>query len=129
MAGVAVKRGDIVLVKVPFLDDPAKGKVRPVVVVQNDVGNRFGRSTIIVPVTSSIPSKLYPVQLLLPAGKETGLRVKSVVDAGYFFTLRMESIIEWLGRIPAKMMPQLDIILKISLELAPGDIEQVVAPS
>jgi len=26
------------------------------------------------------------------------------------------------------MMPQLDIILKISLELAPGDIEQVVAP-
>jgi len=84
MAGVAVKRGDIVLVKVPFLDDPAKGKVRPVVVVQNDVGNKFGRSTIIVPVTSSIPSKLYPVQLLLQLARD-GLRVKSVVDAGYFF--------------------------------------------
>lgn len=128
MAGVAVKRGDIVLVRVPFLDDSAKGKARPVVVVQNDVGNRFGRSTIVIPVTSAVPLKLYPVQLLLPASKETGLRVKSVADAGYFFTVRMESIIEWLGRIPAKAMPQLDIILKISLELAPGDIEQVVAP-
>jgi len=97
MAGVAVKRGDIVLVKVPFLDDPAKGKVRPVVVVQNDVGNKFGRSTIIVPVTSSIPSKLYPVQLLLPAGKETGLRVKSVVDAGYFLHFGWNLSLSGLG--------------------------------
>jgi mRNA interferase MazF len=51
--------------------DPARGseegKTRPALVVQNDVGNRHSPTTIVVAITSQIPSKRYPFHVALPA--------------------------------------------------------------
>ncbi len=67
-----MRRGDIVIVTL----DPALGsetaKTRPAVVVSNDAANatatRLGRGVItVVPVTSNV-SRVYPFQVLLPAG-------------------------------------------------------------
>jgi mRNA interferase MazF len=46
-----VRRGDVVLVPFPYVTDFRKAKTRPALVIQNDVGNRFG-STVIVALTA-----------------------------------------------------------------------------
>jgi mRNA interferase MazF len=45
-----------------------QGGRRPLVIVQNDIGNRFSSTTIVAPVSSSIGSKPYPFQVLLDQG-------------------------------------------------------------
>jgi len=45
-----------------------QGKRRPALVVQNNVGNRHSGTTIVVPITSRIPSKDYPFHVHLPEG-------------------------------------------------------------
>jgi mRNA interferase MazF len=50
--------------------DPAlgseMGKTRPVIVVQNEIGNRLSPITVVVPVTSKIPDRVHPFQVRLP---------------------------------------------------------------
>jgi mRNA interferase MazF len=80
-----VRRGEIVTVSL----DPARGseasKTRPAVVVSNDAANatatRLGRGVVtVVPVTSNT-SRVYPFQVLLPAG-QTGLACDSKARVG-----------------------------------------------
>ncbi len=62
-----VRRGEVYWCRL----DPSEGseirKTRPAVVVQNDVGNRNARTTIVVPVTSAAPERAYPFIVTLPA--------------------------------------------------------------
>lgn len=53
MDGADVLRGDVVLVPFPYVTDFKKAKTRPALVIQNNVGNRFG-STVIVALISSV---------------------------------------------------------------------------
>ena len=50
--------------------EPARGsgpnKVRPTLVVQNDIGNQFASTTIVAPITSRIPAKEHPFLVRLP---------------------------------------------------------------
>ena len=69
--------------------DPTIGseiaKKRPVLIVSNDVNNRFGSTVTIVPITSST-GKIYPFEVLLKAG-EGGLRNESKVKANQIRTI------------------------------------------
>ncbi|MEO8083035.1 MAG: type II toxin-antitoxin system PemK/MazF family toxin [Ardenticatenales bacterium] len=51
----------MVLLPVPLVTDFAEQKVRPAVVMQNDVGNRYSANVIIVPISSRVPEQDYPV--------------------------------------------------------------------
>jgi len=51
----------------PVLGSEQGGK-RPVIVVQNDIGNRYSATTVIVPVTSSPAKSWYRVNVVLPEG-------------------------------------------------------------
>ena len=71
-----IKRGDIFYVNL----DPAKGSeqagTRPVLVIQNDIGNEYAPTVIIAPLTSRIFSKRYPTNVHLSKGV-AGLREES----------------------------------------------------
>lgn len=72
------KRGDVSVVRF----DPSEGveiaKMRPAVIIQNDVGNRFSDLTIAAPITSKYDADLYPTEVLVKA-PEGGLKTDSVV--------------------------------------------------
>jgi mRNA interferase MazF len=115
-----VRRGDIVAVSL----DPARGseasKTRPAVVVSNDVGNsaatRLGRGVItVVPVTSNV-DRVYPFQVLLPAGL-TGLARDSKAHAEQIRSIAVERVGRRMGRVPAAVMTELDQALRIHLAL------------
>jgi mRNA interferase MazF len=45
-----------------------QGRLRPALVVQNDIGNRYSPITIVIPLTSRVSDKPYPQNVFLPAG-------------------------------------------------------------
>ena len=104
--------------------DPARGseagKSRPAVIVSNDAANmtaaRLGRGVItVVPVTSNI-ERVYPFQVLLPAG-ETGLVRDSKAQAEQVRSVAVERLGNRLGRVSAASMQRIDEALRLHLSL------------
>jgi mRNA interferase MazF len=104
--------------------DPVRGaeanKRRPAVIVSNDVANsaaaRLGRGVLtVVPVTSSV-ARIYPFQVLLPAGAG-GLPQDSKAQAEQVRSIDAERIGAPLGRLSSQLMISLDDALRLHLAL------------
>lgn len=113
-------RGEIWLVDL----DPARpGEAntrRPAVIVSNDTANRtaarLGRGVVtVLPVTSRV-SRVFPFQVLLPAG-EAGLRLDSKAQAEQVRSVSVERIGPMLGTVPADLMIRIDDALRLHLQL------------
>jgi len=111
-----IRRGDVVLVPMPLVTDPASQKVRPAVVVQNDVGNRFSANVIVAVITSQVPDRDYPTNVRLPRGT-AGLDRDGVVLGGTILTLPKAAILRTLGRLDDAQLAALDACLRVSLGL------------
>jgi mRNA interferase MazF len=110
-------RGDVL--EVDF--NPAKGsepaKVRPCVVVQNDVGNKHSPITIVAAITGAenVPRR-YPVDV--PVSKqEGGLTKDSVVQCNLIRCVDESRIQRYMGRLSANTMRGVEKALRISLAL------------
>ena len=104
------------LLPMPLVTDFAQHKVRPAVVVQNDIGNRFSANVIIVPISSRVPAQDYPVNHRLAAGT-AGLDRPSVILAGTILTVPQSLVVRRLGRLPARDLVALDACIRVSLGL------------
>ncbi|GAA1540619.1 type II toxin-antitoxin system toxin endoribonuclease MazF9 [Nocardioides humi] len=113
-------RGEVRLVDL----DPTRGseasKRRPAVIVSNDRANttaaRLGRGVVtVVPVTSNV-SRVLPFQTLLPAD-ETGLRLDSKAQAEQVRSVAVERLGPVLGRLPSRLVDELDEALRLHLQL------------
>jgi len=115
---VDIKRGDIVILKFPFADKPEKSKLRPALVIQNDVGNCYSENTIVLMITSSLPSsELYPVQVLIPKGSKSGLDKASIVDSGVVFTVSKDRIKNKIGECHREIMEEVNKAIRVSLNV------------
>ena len=113
-------RGEVRLVDL----DPARGseasKRRPAVVVSNDAANstvaRLGRGVVtVVPISSNV-ERVYPFQVLLPAGSG-GLPRDSKARAEQVRSIAAERIGERIGLLPASLMSSVDDALRLHLSL------------
>jgi mRNA interferase MazF len=117
-AAVAVipRRGEVYLVRL----DPTVGaemrKTRPALVVQNDVGNEHGATTIVAPISSTIGPRVYPTEVRL-AAREGGLDADSVVRLDQVRTVDKRRLGKRLGRVRRETMRDVDLALRISLGL------------
>lgn len=116
-----LRRGDVVLVDLPFPSAPEREKVRPAVIVQNDVGNRFSPNIIVVAISSQLPSRSYPTNLIVRHGTDlhmgTGLDRDSVVQTETILTLSKRAIMQRIGRFGDAAMKLIDGCLRVSLGL------------
>jgi mRNA interferase MazF len=115
-----MRRGDIVWVDL----DPVRGreasKRRPAVVVSNDGANRTAQSlrrgvVTVVPVTSRT-ARVYPFQVLLPAGS-CGLPRASKAQAEQIRSVAVQRIGDVVGRLPPELLAELDDALRLHLAL------------
>ena len=115
------RRGDVVLVVFPLISDFSQSKVRPAVVVQNDIGNRFSPNLIVAAISSRLPRRAYPtnfvVRLNTPEAQGTGLDRDSVVHADIILTVPKSQVIKILGRFSDTAMQAIDQCLRVSLDL------------
>jgi mRNA interferase MazF len=111
-------RGDVVLVNLEPVIGHEIGRTRPAIVVQNDVGNRFSPTVIVVAITRYTPQKAkFPICAVLESG-EGGLEKKSIANASQVRTVDKRRIVGGpLGRASAEAMEAVDRALRTSLAL------------
>lgn len=116
------RRGDVVLVLMPFVTDPSEQKLRPAVVIQNDIGNRFSPNLIVAGISSQLPTRDYPTDLLLrhssAESEGAGLVRDSVIQADTITTVAKEMVERLLGRLTPRAMRAVNDCLRVSLGLA-----------
>lgn len=86
---------------------------RPSLVIQNDVGNEYARTTIVAAVTTA-PKGDYPFAVHITA-IESGLPRDSIVNCAHLLTIDKRRLIERCGLLTRQKMVAVDAALKISL--------------
>ena len=111
-----VVRGEIYSANLDPVVGSEQGGSRPVVVVQNDVGNRFSPTVIVLAVTSQLHKARLPTHVQIHAGAQ-GLARDSVVLAEQVRTLDKRRLKERIGQLPPEEMARIDQALRVSMGL------------
>ena len=110
-----VNRGEVYLLDLSREAGRLK-KERPVVVIQNDIGNVHSSETIVAAVRDRQRGGMLPI--FVPVGRGTGgLKKDSLIDTGHLATVGKVGLGRKLGTLPPRVMAQVDEALKISLDL------------
>lgn len=109
-------RGDIYLVDLGTHFGSEQGGCRPVLVIQNNVGNHFGPTLIVAPITSRFNKKAnQPTHFALMG--VNNLTSPSVVLAEQILTIDKSRVIKCLGKVSEEQMQNIDKAIMVSLGL------------
>lgn len=113
---VVVKRGDIFYADLSPVVGSEQGGIRPVLVVQNDIGNKFSPTVIISAITSQINKAKMPTHIEITAD-EYGLAKDSVILLEQIRTIDKRRLKERIGRLDDELMMKVNNALTVSFGL------------
>ena len=116
-----VRRGDIYYADLSPVVGSEQGGVRPVLIVQNDVGNRHSPTVIAAAITSQTGKARLPTHIEFAAGSY-GLPKDSVVLLEQIRTLDKKRLREHMGRLDSTLMKQVDSAIAVSFGLHPQQL-------
>ena len=93
-----------------------QGGVRPVVIIQNNMGNKYAPTVIGAIITSRHTKAKLPTHIWVNKG-EGGLHCESMVECEQIKTLDKTRLLQYMGILNEKTMEKIDKALKISLGL------------
>ena len=111
-----VKRGDIYYADLSPVVGSDQGGIRPVLVIQNDIGNKYSPTVIAAAITSQINKAKMPTHIEL-AAKDYGLNKDSVILLEQIRTIDKRRLREKIGRIDDGLMASVNNALSISFGL------------
>ena len=114
-----IRRGDIYYADLSPVVGSEQGGVRPVLIIQNDVGNRYSPTVIAAAITSQKEKAKLPTHIELDS-KHCGLTKDSVVLLEQIRTIDKRRLREKMGSIDADSMSQVNKALSISFGLGKG---------
>lgn len=112
----AIHRGDIYLADLAPVVGSEQGGIRPVLIIQNDIGNQRSPTVITAVITGQIKHRHLPTHVLLEA-PGCGLLKKSMVMLEQLRTLDKGRLRFQVGHIGTMKMDEVDAALKISVGL------------
>ena len=115
-----VRRGDIYYADLSPVVGSEQGGIRPVLIVQNDVGNRFSPTVIAAAITSQKDKARLPTHIQLQS-TGSGLARDSIVLLEQIRTLDKRRLKEHMGRLDDQAMSRVDQALEISFGLSGGN--------
>ena len=118
-----VKRGDIFYADLSPVVGSEQGGMRPVLVIQNDVGNRYSPTVIAAAITSRTGKTKLPTHIDISA-KRAGLPRDSIVLLEQLRTLDKRRLEEKIGHLDEDMMEEINTAIGVSLGLLPHDAPQ-----
>lgn len=107
-----IKRGDVLIADLPHYPGSVQSGERPVIVVQNDKGNAFSGTLIVVPTTTA---KKKFMTTHVPVSEKDGFYRDSIVLCEQILTIDKRIIIQKLGSVSSKTMRKIDISILVSL--------------
>ena len=111
-----VKRGDIFYADLSPVVGSEQGGVRPVLIVQNDTGNRYSPTVIAAAITSQTGKARLPTHIEL-AAQNYGLTRNSVVLLEQIRTLDKRRLREHMGHLDEAQMAMVDDAIAVSFGL------------
>lgn len=112
-----IRRGDVWLADLGDTVGAEKKGIRPVLIVQNDMGNLYSPLTIVLCMTTKINVEL-PTHVLIERSEENGLNCDSVIQAEQIRALDKTRLYKKLCGLTRAEMLRVEIAMKVSLELA-----------
>ncbi len=109
-----VKKGDIFFADLSPVIGSEQGGVRPVLIVQNDIGNKYSPTVIVAAVTSQINKAKLPTHVEIGALGH-GLNKDSVVLMEQLRTIDKKRLKEKIGRVDEEIIAEVNEALTISL--------------
>ena len=122
-----VRRGDIYYADLSPVIGSEQGGMRPVLIVQNDVGNKFSPTVIAAAITSKVGKTKLPTHIDINADK-VGLAKDSVILLEQIRTLDKRRLKEKMGHLDSAVMMQVNNALAISCGLG-VPVDAYVTPS
>ena len=117
----SVKRGDIFYADLSPVVGSEQGGTRPVLIVQNDTGNKHSPTVIAAAITSQTGKARLPTHITLTAGS-VGLPKDSIVLLEQVRTLDKRRLREHMGRVDDRVMRQVDNAIAVSFGLNPDTL-------
>jgi len=111
---IDIRRGDLFYADLSPVVGSEQGGLRPVLVIQNDVGNKYSPTVIVSAITSQINKAKIPTHIELSA-KEFGLPKDSVVLLEQLRTIDKRRLQDKIGVLDVSKMSMVDNALLISL--------------
>ncbi len=112
-----IKRGDVYYADLSPIVGSEQGGVRPVLVLQNDIGNRYSPTVIVSAITSQINKNKLPTHI--PVSSSTGLARDSVVLLEQIRTIDKMRLREKIGHIDDETMMKINDALAVSFGMNP----------
>ena len=111
-----IKRGYLFYADLSPVVGSEQGGVRPVLIIQNDIGNKYSPTVIVAAITSQINKAKLPTHIEISAN-EYGLNKDSVILLEQIRTIDKKRLREKIGCLDKNMMVKVDNSLQISLGL------------
>lgn len=111
-----IKRGYLYYADLSPVVGSEQGGVRPVLIIQNDIGNKYSPTVIVAAITSQINKAKLPTHIEISAN-EYGLNKDSVILLEQIRTIDKKRLREKIGCLDKNMMVKVDNSLQISLGL------------
>ena len=121
---MTVKRGDIYYADLSPVVGSEQGGIRPVLIVQNDIGNRYSPTVIAAAITSQKEKAKLPTHIEV-CGESCGLAKNSIVLLEQIRTIDKKRLKEHMGTLDDSSMSLINRALSISFGLGINDGENV----
>lgn len=114
---MVIKRGDIFYADLSPVIGSEQGGIRPVLIVQNDVGNKYSPTVIAAAITSQINKAKLPTHIEISA-QDYGLAKDSVILLEQIRTIDKKRLREKIGHLDDELMVRVNDALSVSFGLA-----------
>jgi len=111
-----VKRGDVFFADLSPVVGSEQGGVRPVLIIQNDIGNRFSPTVIVAAITAQIQKAKLPTHVEIDA-KMYGFDRNSVILLEQIRTIDKQRLTDKITHLDDEMMKRVNEAMLISLAL------------
>ncbi|MBD3109697.1 type II toxin-antitoxin system PemK/MazF family toxin [Bacillus sp. AGMB 02131] len=113
---MVVKRGDVYYADLSPVVGSEQGGTRPVLIIQNDIGNRFSPTVIVAAITAQIQKAKLPTHVEIDA-KKYGFERDSVILLEQIRTIDKQRLTDKITHLDEHMMSKVDNALQISTGL------------
>ena len=111
-----IKRGHLYYADLSPVVGSEQGGIRPVLIVQNDIGNKYSPTVIVAAITSQINKAKLPTHIEISAN-EYGLNKDSVILLEQLRTIDKQRLKDKVCHLDSDIMKRVNVSLLVSLEL------------
>ena len=123
VAKMNIRRGDIYYADLSPVIGSEQGGLRPVLIVQNDVGNKYSPTVIAAAITSKMSKTKLPTHIDVP-GDDAGLAKDSIILLEQIRTIDKRRLKEKMGHLDDETMNSVNNAIEVSFGLSGGNIDE-----